>query len=346
MAFDDTRRFRMTIWPGVPLPLPPLLPRRVQYRPHGSGLALVGTGGWVDIAGRIGEVYLELYDLDLEDDAALIGFANKYGTPSGALVHSALAGHSWFSGLFSPAADLQARDALIATDPALSQTHDPAQLPEITTLASFRFAAQVLRDLTDAWRIVNADPDLEPSSHRWQLDYPVSGDTMRSGLFALELLTRGLTPLLARFHPYVTPTTSPPDDDSNQGDELEHNLSSTGVLTEAARSLAFAHLAEFCALELFNHAAASEVYRLCANETCRRVFVRQYGRAAAGQTRREGIMYCSYHCAQAQAQRNYRRRRTARAKAPPPAERTVRRRAPQRKSSGTHTRSMQETSEE
>jgi hypothetical protein len=337
----------MTLWPaGVPLPLPPLLPRRLEYRLHHSGLALLGTGPWVDVGGRIGEVYLELYKLDLGDEAAIIAFVNKYGTPSGALVHSALAGHSWFSGLFSPAADLQMRDSLIANDPDLGHTLDPIQRPEVTTLASFRFAARVLRDLTDAWRMVSADPDLE-TSHRWQLEYRVSGDTTLGGLFALELLSRGLTPLLARFHPYVTPTPALPDEDSEEGDELEDLLPSAGVHTEAARSLAFAHLAEFCALELFNHVAASEVYRRCENETCRRVFVRQYGRAEHGQTRREGVMYCSYHCAQAQAQRNYRRRKGARVRADAaPAERAVRRRAPQRKSNETHTGSMRETNEE
>jgi hypothetical protein len=336
----------MTIWPAIPLPLPPLLKRRTEYRVHESGRALLGTGWWVDVSGRIGEIYLELYDLDLEDTAAIAGFANKYGTPSGALVQHALAGHSWFSGLFSPQADLQTRDLVMANDPELDITLDP--IPEVTTLSSFRFAARFFRDLTDAWRIVSADPEFDTSSHRWQLDYPVSADTMRSGLFTLELLTRGLTFLLARFHPYARPTTAaPPDEESDEADEPNDDLPSAGVRTEAAQSLAFAHLAEFCALELFNHAAASEVYRRCANETCRRVFVRQYGRAAAGQTRREGIMYCTSHCAQAQAQRNYRRRKRARARTDAaPAERAVRRRTPQRKSNGTHTGSMRETNRE
>jgi hypothetical protein len=313
MPFDDTRQFRMTVWPAIPLSLPPLLPRRLEYRLHQSGLALFGTGAWVAIEGRIGEIYLELYDLDLEDEAAIVSFASRYGTPSGALVHNALAGHGWFSGLFSPAADLQLRDNLIASDPELDQTLDPIHRPELTTLASFRFAARVLRDLTDAWRIVSGDPDLETPSHRWQLDYPDVADTTPSGLFALELLTRGLTALLAGFHPYLRPTPAPPDEDSDEGDEPEDVIPRAGVHTEAARTLAFAHLAEFCALELFNHVAASEVYRRCQNENCSRVFVRQYGRAELRQSRREGILYCDYHCAQAQAQRNYRRRKRARA---------------------------------
>lgn len=340
---DDTRQFRMTIWPAVPLPLPPPLRRRLEYRVHESGLALAGAGPWVSIKGRIGEVYLELYELDLEDDEAIARFANTYGTPSGALVYNALAGMSWFSGLFWPEADLQLREELIASDPDLDESLDPVERPELTTLASFRFAAQILRDLTDAWRIVSGDPHFERSSHRWQLAYRVTDDGEESGLFALVLLTRGLTSLLERFHPYATPTHAPPDDDA---DELEDVVGSSGVHTEAARTLAFAHLAEFCALELFNHVAASEVYRQCQNETCGRVFVSQYGRSAKGQTRREGVMYCDHHCAQAQAQRNYRRRKRARVqRGAPPAERAVRRRAKQPTSSGTHTGAKRARSE-
>jgi hypothetical protein len=336
MSFDDTRQFRITIWPGVPLPLPPLSRRRLHYRVHESRLALCGTGPWVPIEGRIGEVYLELYELDLEDDEAIASFASTYGTPSGALVYNALAGMSWFSGLFSPEADLQLRDGIIASDPDLDQSLDPVQRPELTTLASFRFAARVFQDLTDAWRIVSGDPHFETSSHRWQLAYPLAANGERSGLFALVLLTRGLTSLLARFHPYVTPTQAPPDDNPDERDELEDVVGSSGVHTEAARTLAFAHLGELCALELFNHVVASEVYRLCQNEPCGRPFVRQYGRAKKGQTRREGVMYCDHYCAQAQAQRNYRRRKRARARGDaPPTKRAVRRRARQRKSSGT-----------
>ncbi|MFD8001173.1 hypothetical protein [Streptomyces mirabilis] len=62
-------------------------------------------------------------------------------------------------------------------------------------------------------------------------------------------------------------------------------------------------------LQLYNHLAEDATIRECANEACRRNFVRQRGRAEYGQNRTSGIKYCTRECARAQAQHELRRRR-------------------------------------
>ncbi len=73
---------------------------------------------------------------------------------------------------------------------------------------------------------------------------------------------------------------------------------------------------EVAVLQIFNDLTESATYRECANETCRRLFIRQRDSAAAGRSkgyyaRAEGVRYCSRRCANEQTQRDYRRRKKA-----------------------------------
>jgi hypothetical protein len=61
-------------------------------------------------------------------------------------------------------------------------------------------------------------------------------------------------------------------------------------------------------LQLWNLILENPQLHECQSETCRRRFVRQRGGAKHGQYRTTGVMYCTPACAQAQKQREYRRR--------------------------------------
>lgn len=69
-------------------------------------------------------------------------------------------------------------------------------------------------------------------------------------------------------------------------------------------------------VQLYNHILEGARYKVCMNESCAQIFVRQQGRAAKDQRKSEGVKYCSSKCARAQAQRELRRRRNAEAHAP------------------------------
>ncbi|MGW3651860.1 helix-turn-helix domain-containing protein [Streptomyces sp. NPDC000878] len=62
-------------------------------------------------------------------------------------------------------------------------------------------------------------------------------------------------------------------------------------------------------LQLYNHITEQAQYKICANEACGQIFVRQQGRSGGQQRKSEGVKYCSSKCARAQAQRELRRRR-------------------------------------
>lgn len=64
-------------------------------------------------------------------------------------------------------------------------------------------------------------------------------------------------------------------------------------------------------LQIANHIAEGANMRRCANESCRRWFVRQSGRSEYGQHRTSGVLYCSPACARTQGSRDWRRRKRA-----------------------------------
>jgi hypothetical protein len=67
-------------------------------------------------------------------------------------------------------------------------------------------------------------------------------------------------------------------------------------------------------LQLVNDLLSGAEFKTCAAEHCGRAFTRQRGRSTH-YNRATGVVYCSSSCANAQAQREYRRRQRAERKA-------------------------------
>jgi hypothetical protein len=70
-----------------------------------------------------------------------------------------------------------------------------------------------------------------------------------------------------------------------------------------------APLYAIAALQILNVLEEGLPVLSCANERCTRFFQRQLGRAAEGQYRTSGVMFCSHQCADAQRQRERRRQK-------------------------------------
>jgi hypothetical protein len=66
-----------------------------------------------------------------------------------------------------------------------------------------------------------------------------------------------------------------------------------------------------CVLELADHILSGLHYRICANETCRRLFSVQQGRSRHGGHRTDTLKFHTRACGNAQAAREYRRRQKA-----------------------------------
>lgn len=251
-----------------------------------------------------GEIYLELVRVDLDDDEAVLSFVDRFE-----ILGTGYANYGLFREL--PGFIEQVLPELEESwrhrhgTPWADQSGRYRGRTMAETLTEFRFGARCFRDLVRAWEVVRAGTLLTDEVIGWESIPPgfshlpnlegvtVVGDPVGIDPFLAvwgflkTMLEAGLLPL----HP---------------------RLLSPGEPSSPEDVFSRVPLYSVCCLELFNHIAEHATYRQCANQTCGRTFVRQSGRAVAGQHRTEGVKYCSSHCARAQAQRDHRARRKRR----------------------------------
>jgi hypothetical protein len=260
-----------------------------------------------------GELYLEVGAIDLSDEEQVIDFIERVdclGTFSPEWTGE------WEHGYFGlpdatgfgdavqdllASRDAAAQGAAGAPPPALARKgvkHGEWLSGLVETYEEFCWGATLLRDFTMAWRVVSGEIPAELaswSSPLWDdavegVDRWGTGDRYGATQFLYEGMRYALKPFSPRVY-YLLPD-----------DERDH-AGPHGRMSDDIP------LYSILCLELFNHISEQARYRVCANETCGRLFVRQRGRAVHGQHRRRGVMYCSADCARAQAQRRYRRRK-------------------------------------
>ncbi len=278
-----TLRFRPTVWPGVPVPVPPVLRVHGVERDGHWLLPNLDVSRPTVLAYLPPEVYLRQFRDTPADDLDALTELCKLGWI--VLLHQppyrdlpVKSDEVWKRSLADLETTLWPGQRLWVGDEAergeIRRHHRNLDLGPPVHAAEVAWRVRAVQRATDhllaylhsepvapAWR------DCEDNLDAWRNFIQFTGAALRDLHVRVELET--------------IERSQPPDETS---------------LYSAAM------------LQLVNDLAANETVRTCANETCGRPFVRQLGRSAYGGHRRSGTRYCSNTCAQAQYQREKRRR--------------------------------------
>jgi hypothetical protein len=300
----DNTRFRITLFPAQPVPLPRPVFTDLRRLVSAEDFLISERATYSYSTVEYGELYLELESVDLASDDAIVDFATRHhalGVFRERPEWLGVEGDVWFYPGFAREPGFEEVSAFLEEVREKSGWEGAGE--GIETLDEFRWGAWILRDMTTAWRVIRGDTEHDEAV--WEAPCWKNGVNRFSGFerdpertdfrnaaMAPWVIEEGLRMALQPFPPRALIVA---DGDAPSG---PHGRRSEEI-----------PLFSILALELFNHIAEDADYRRCANETCGRFFVRQSGRALHGQHRTRGVKYCSNACARMQASREYRRRK-------------------------------------
>ncbi len=271
MASVEKTRFRLTVWPQFPLPIPRVARREVMSFDDD----LLVFGSYLPPVELPDEFYLrELQDLDPGDDQEVLDFTTQWGL--------LCAPASWGADLpLVPrplALAMSTRDDFVTIDEQLK--------PEwVVHVEEIRHRVRVLRAMVGHWELAN---DVSTGTSAWKKQglgvHRGPGGSWRT---FRDHLNAGLGVV----QPFADVVTDAAPREANEGLVLNSTY-------DAAMR------------QLFNHVLEGAAYRRCGLVGCGNLFYRQRGRSEHGQYRTSGVTYCTAECGDNQAARNYRARKS------------------------------------
>jgi hypothetical protein len=295
MDSSSPERLRMTVSPLRP----DAWPRRAYRMEERAGLPFIGGPGIAAAEGGHDtnplplELLPELDRLDMRSEEAILGFARSYGVLG--------AWRDRFNLMRTP--DFAVRTVVRRVIRARERTALRGNDPNGEFVGEFRVAADGLRSLlmivrelerpafaasrlTRDWPAYSPWPPPDSESRAWWALYERINQGLRTAPMALWWVR---------------------DDEPTDGWSYDFVPGPPFVLHPATPT----NLYGVCILELAGHLTAGNPYRVCANETCGRLFSVQEGRSKYGAHRTDNLRFHHKNCKEAQTQREYRRREAA-----------------------------------